>query len=52
LDKLGHSFRHGSDEMIATTPLPMVLRSNELTIRTAIYSLEISQLRAVFDEQH
>ncbi|MDP3851795.1 MAG: DUF4338 domain-containing protein, partial [Luteolibacter sp.] len=38
--------------MIASAPQTVVLRSNELSIRTATESLEISQLRAVLDEQH
>ena len=38
--------------MIATTPHSAVLRSNDLVIRTATEPLEISQLRAVLDEQH
>ncbi len=38
--------------MIATTPHAAAMRSNYLSIRTATGSLEISQLRAVLDEQH
>ena len=38
--------------MIATPLHAAVLRSNDLSIRTATESLEISQLRAVLDEQH
>jgi len=38
--------------MIATAPHPVALRSGGLTIRTATEPLEVSQLRAVLDEQH
>lgn len=38
--------------MVATPPHAAVLRSNDLSIRTATEPLEISQLRAVLDEQH
>ena len=38
--------------MIATPPHAAVLRSNAILIRTATEPLEISQLRAVLDEQH
>ncbi|MDP3850334.1 MAG: hypothetical protein Q8Q59_07520 [Luteolibacter sp.] len=38
--------------MIATASQPEVLRSSDLSIRTATESLEISQLRAVLDALH
>jgi hypothetical protein len=38
--------------MIATAPQSVVLRSSDLSIRTATELLEISQLRTVLDEQH
>ncbi len=38
--------------MIATPRYAAVLRSNDLSIRTATESLEISQLRAALDEHH